>query len=324
MAIATASNIGRGMGGECRKAPVFHPVSPSPNPASVHSSGSSYPAAVASFSIPERFDPLRGPLDRVRDADPLLMSAAIAYNAFFALVPLAIAAVGALSLFGGSEEEVESLQQFVTDVFPPEVTQFIFEIIEEASDIVGDGQGPVIVISLLVAIYAGSRGIYAVQKALRQIQDVEEDRPYWRVRGLGFLFTLGAGVALVAGYVILLFGQFFESLLQRYGLNVGLLSDLSAGVLVAWVILLLWAIYQWGPPTPFQRAFIASVVATGIITLMTWAAAYLIPTFGLGSDTLAVLGAVGIVLIWLYALGFVVIVVPAFISPTEAVIRGSP
>lgn len=279
---------------------------------------------MASFSIPERFDPLRGPLDRVKDADPLLMSAAIAYNAFFALVPLAIAAVGALSLFGTSEEDVESLYQFVTDVFPPEVAQFIFEIIEEASDIVGDGQGPVIAISLLVAIYAGSRGIYAVQKALRQIQDVDEDRPYWRVRGLGFLFTLGAGIALVAGYVILLFGQFFESLLQRYGLDVGLLSDLSAGVLVAWVILLLWAIYQWGPPTPFPRAFIASVVATGIISLMTWAAAYLIPTFGPGSDTLAVLGAVGIVLIWLYALGFVVIVVPALISPTEAIIRGSP
>jgi membrane protein len=278
---------------------------------------------VASLSIPERFDPLRGPLDRVKDADPLLMSAAIAYNAFFALVPLTIAAVGALSLLGRSEEEVESLQQFLTDVFPPEVAQFIFEIFEEARDIVGDGQGPVIVISLLVAIYAGSRGIYAVQKALRQIQDVDEDRPYWRVRGLGILFTLGAGVALVAGYVILLFGQFFASFLRRYGLDVGSLAELSTGVVAAWVMLLLWAIYQWGPPIPFQRAFIGAVVATVIIALMTWAAANLIPTFGLGSDTLAVLGAVGIVLIWLYSLGFVVIVVPALISPTEAIIRGS-
>jgi membrane protein len=278
---------------------------------------------VASLSIPERFDPLRGPLDRVKDADPLLMSAAIAYNAFFALVPLTIAAVGALSLLGRSEEEVESLQQFLTDVFPPEVAQFIFEIFEEARDIVGDGQGPVIVISLLVAIYAGSRGIYAVQKALRQIQDVDEDRPYWRVRGLGILFTLGAGVALVAGYVILLFGQFLASFLRRYGLDVGSLAELSTGVVAAWVMLLLWAIYQWGPPIPFQRAFIGAVVATVIIALMTWAAANLIPTFGLGSDTLAVLGAVGIVLIWLYSLGFVVIVVPALISPTEAIIRGS-
>jgi membrane protein len=278
---------------------------------------------VASLSIPKRFDPLRGPLDRVKDADPLLMSAAIAYNAFFALVPLAIAAVGALSLLGRSEEEVESIHQFLTDVFPPEVALFLGEILDEAGDVVGDWQGPLIVISLLVAIYAGSRGIYAVQKALRQIQDVEEDRPYWRVRGLGILFTLGAGVALVAGYVILLFGQFFASFLRRYGLDVGLLTELSAAVLAAWVMLLLWAIYQWGPPIPFPRAFIGAMVATMVIALMTGAAAYFIPTFGLGSDTLATLGAVGIVLIWLYALGFVVIVVPAFIAPSEAIIRGS-
>ena len=75
------------------------------------------------------------------------------------------------------------------------------------------------------------------------------------------------------------------------------------------------------PPVPFERALISAAVATAIIALMTAAAAYFIPTFG--SNTLAALGAVGVVLIWLYALGFVVIVVPALISPTEVIIRGS-
>jgi uncharacterized BrkB/YihY/UPF0761 family membrane protein len=53
---------------------------------------------------------------------------------------------------------------------------------------------------------------------------------------------------------------------------------------------------------------------------MTWAAATFIPR--LGSNTLAVLGVVGVVLIWLYALAMVIIVVPAFTAPAEAVIRG--
>lgn len=276
---------------------------------------------MASFSISERFDPLRGPLDRVKDADPLLMAAAIAYNFFFALVPLAIAAVSALSLLGRSEDGLENLEAFLIDVFPPEVARFIAGILEEAGELVGDSQGPVIVISLLVALYAGSRGIYAVQKALRQIQDVSEDRPYWRVRGLGILFTLGAGVALVGGYAILLLGQFFATFLGRYGLDLGSLTGLSTGVLGVWVMLLLWAIYRWGPPIPFRRSFIAALTSTVIIVFMTWAAALFIPKFG--SNTLAVLGVVGIILIWLYALGFVVIVVPAFIAPSEAIIRGS-
>ena len=283
--------------------------------------GSSYPPGVASFSIPARLDPLRGPLDRIKDADPLLMSAAIAYNFFFALVPLAAAAAGALALVGRSEEGLDNMDQFLTDVFPQEMALFIGDLLDDARDVVGDLHGPVIVVSLLVALYAGSRGIYAVQKALRQIQRVSEDRPYWRVRGLGILFTLGAGIALVAGYVIVLFGQFFAGLLERYGLDLGSMTGLSAGVLAGWVVALLWAIYQLGPPVPFERALISAAVATAIIALMTAAAAYFIPTFG--SNTLAALGAVGVVLIWLYALGFVVIVVPALISPTEAIIRGS-
>ena len=260
------------------------------------------------------------PVDRVRAADPLLMSAAIAYNFFFALVPLAIAAVAALALFGRSQEGFENLGTFLVETFPPEVAAFIGDILEEASAYVGDWQGPVIVISVLVALYAGSRGIYAVQKALRQIQGVREDRPYWHVRGLGVLFTLGAGVALVGGYVILLFSQFFAQILERYGLEFGSLTGLSTGVLGAWVVLLLWAIYRWGPPAPFDRSFFAALIAMAIIAVMTLLAAVFIPTFG--STTLAALGSVGVILVWLYAVGFVVIVVPGFVGPTEAIIRG--
>ncbi len=275
---------------------------------------------VGSFTLPKRLRPLQSPLDRVKAADPLLMAAAIAYNAFFALVPLAIAAVVAVSMLGGSGESLARLEDFLDDVFPPEVATFVGDILEEASELVGDWQGPVIAISLLVALYSGSRGIYAVQKALRQIQGVEEDRPYWHARGLGILFTLGAGVALVGGYLILLFGQFFADLLERYGLSLGSMTGLSTGMLIAWVMLFLWAIYRWGTPVPFPRSFLSALAATVIIVLMTWLAAFFIPS--LGSNTLAVLGTVGIVLIWLFALGFVVVVVPAFAAPAEAVIRG--
>ena len=87
------------------------------------------------------------------------------------------------------------------------------------------------------------------------------------------------------------------------------------------VLALLWALYRLGPPVPFERYLSSAAIATAIIVVMTGVAALLIPAFG--SNTLAALGAVGVVLIWLYALGFVVIVVPAFISPAEAIIRGT-
>jgi len=266
---------------------------------------------------------LQSPVDRIRAADPLLMSAAIAYNFFFALVPLAIAAVAWLSSIGRSEEGVARLEEFLREALPSDVAGFVIELVQEAEGIVGDSQGLVIVISLLIALYAGSRGIYAVQKAIRQIERVHEERPWWKVRGLGIMFTLGAGVALIGGYIVVLFGGFIMQLLDRWGIGVGSVSGLSITVLALWLALVLYAIYRWGPPVPIRRPLVAAVVATVILGLMTWLAAYFVPSVGGKSNTLSALGAVGVVLIWLYAIGFVVITVPALTKPTEAVIRGT-
>ncbi len=276
---------------------------------------------MASFQIPARFDPLRSPLDRIRAADPLLMAAAIAYNFFFALVPLAIAAVAALSSVGRTEEGLANIEELLKDAFPEEVAVFIIPLIEEAQNIVGDSQGPVVAVALLVALYSGSRGIYTVQKALRQIERVGEERPWWKVRSLGILFTFGAGVALVGGYFVVLFGGALMEALARVGLDVGSITGLTVGVLFAWVVLLLFSIYRWGPPVPMDRPLVAAALAASIIGLMTWAAAYFVPSFG--GTTLAALGAVGIVLVWLFSLGYVVIVVPALTKPAELVIRGN-
>ncbi len=276
---------------------------------------------MALFPIPARFDPLRSPLDHIRAADPLLMAAAIAYNFFFALVPLAIAAVAALSSVGRSEEGLANVEDVLEDAFPQEVADFIISLIREAQNIVGDSQGPVVAVALLVALYSGSRGIYAVQKAMRQMERVDEERPWWKVRGLGILFTVGAGIALVGGYVIVLFGGALMEVLARVGLDVGSITGLTIGVLFAWVVILLFAIYRWGPPVPIERPLVAAVLAAIIIGLMTWAAAYFVPSFG--GTTLAALGAVGIVLLWLFALGYVVIVVPTLTRPAELVIRGN-
>lgn len=250
------------------------------------------------------------------------MSAAIAYNFFFALVPLALAAVAWLSTFAASEESIAELERFLREALPPEVAAYVIRLVGEAEAIVGSWEGPIIVVSLLVALYAGSRGIYAVQKAIRQIEHLEESRPWWRVRGLGVLFTIGAGIALVAGYVVILFSGMVVDLLGEAGIDVDVLRWLSAGVLAVWLVFLLFSIYRWGPPRPVRRPLAASVIAAVILAAMTWLAALLSPALDGTSATLATLGTVGVVLVWLYAIGFVVITVPALTAPAEAVIRG--
>ena len=255
------------------------------------------------------------------DADPFLMSAAIAYNAFFALVPLAFAAVAALSVFGADVDTTTEVEKMIINGFPEEVGNFIIAVITEAQDAVGDLGTTVLIVSLLIALWSGSRAIYAVQKALRLMQHAEEHRPYWKTRGLGILFTLGAGVALVVGYVIVIFGGWLAAALQHFGLNVGSVTWIAGVVLFGWVIAVLYAIYEWGTPDQIRRPFSSAIVATSVLLIATLGAAAILPE--LSGGTVAALGSVGIVLIWAYVIGLVVIVSPAVVAAVEAVARGS-
>ncbi len=255
------------------------------------------------------------------DADPFLMSAAIAYNAFFALVPLAFAAVAGLSMLEAGDDAIVRIQNMVAEGLPDEVGAFMVEVFQEAEQAAFGLGTAVLVISLLVALWSGSRAIYAVQKSLRLIERTEEHRPYWKTRGLGILFTLGAGLALILGYVLVIFGAWLIQALEHFGIPVGSVTGTTGAVLFGWVTAVLYAIYEWGTPSHIRRPFISAVVATAILTITTVGAALILPD--LGGGTVAALGSVGIVLAWSYVIGLIVIVVPAFVPSIEDVVRGT-
>jgi membrane protein len=273
------------------------------------------------ISLPPRLDPLVAALKRIMAADPFLMAAAIAYNSIFALVPLSFAVVGGLSMVGSGADGLDKIEQTVTSEFPQQVADFILPILQEASSAIG-GMGPVVlVVSLLVALWSGSRAIYAVQKSLRLIETTAESRSYFVTRGLGILFTFGAGVALLASYVAVIFGDWVTDTLDRFGITVGSMGWITVGVFVGWVVIVLAAIYRWGTPTPLRMSFTSAVVAALTLSLTTWLAIILVPTFG--GSTLDSLGTIGVVLVWSYAIGLIIISVPARVPSIVDVVRGT-
>lgn len=271
-------------------------------------------------SLPPRLDPLVAAVRQMMTADPYLMSAAIAYNSIFAFVPLAFAAVAAISMLGGDPAGLESVRNTLAANFPAEVSEFFDPILEGAEGEVGDMGPLVLAVSLLVALWSGSRAIYAVQKALRIIEDVDETRPYWVTRGLGILFTVGAAVALALSYFAVIVGNSLTAELAQVGIDLGSAAWISVGAILAWVVALLYSIYRWGMPTPSRMSFTSAVVAATILATTTWLAAILLPKFG--SSTVAAFGSVGVILVWSYTLGLITISVPALVPSIVDVARG--
>ena len=271
-------------------------------------------------SLPPRLDPLVAAIERIATADPFLMSAAIAYNAIFALVPLVFSAVAAVSMIGGDPDGLQSVEQTLATEFPADVAEFLIPILEDAEGAIGSMGPLVLVVSLLVALWSGSRAIYAVQKALRMIENMEETRPYLVTRGLGILFTVGAGIALALSYFAVILGNALTDRLAQLGLQFDTAAWISIGAILVWVVGVLYAIYHWGLPEPIRMSALSALVATVILAVATWLAAILIPTFGGGA--LAAFGSVGVVLVWSYTLGIIIISVPAVVPSIVDVARG--
>jgi len=269
------------------------------------------------------FAALRPSVERIRRADPFLMAAAIAYNGFLAIVPLIIAMVTALSFFGNTAERLEGAREALLELLPEDIADLVIDLIDETSTSLGDSQAMVIVIALLVALYAGSRAIYAIVKSLRLMEGELDERGWAVVRGLGVVFTILAGIALIAGQLVMFLSEAVAAGFERF-LGVGVVEELVQGLgfplVMLWTTAVLGMIYRFGPPKPAPRPWWSALVAAVLSAISSTLFGLLLPYFG--GTTIGLLGAVGVALIWLYMLGFIVITVPDLVDGTMIVARG--
>ncbi len=246
----------------------------------------------------------------LRQVDPALMAAAVAFNAFLALVPTAIALLALVGIVGRSDDVLATTKDTLAAYVPADVADFLLSVVEDAEQAVSAQQGAVvIVVSILVALYAGSRGVFAMQKALRRLEGIGEDRSRPLVRLIGIGLTIGGAVTFVLATLALLVGsQVVEFFVDLTG--IGLLDTLwtwaSAPLAVIALYAFLWALYRWGPPRPLPVTWAAALAATVAAVLASSALGWYLGAVGVTSGY-AVLGTFALTLLWLYVLAYAVL-----------------
>jgi membrane protein len=252
-------------------------------------------------------------MPRIRRADPLLMGAAIAYNSLFALVPLAVAFAAILSFSPRTSDVLSELYALVERTLPEGLSSFLIDILQQSTSWVGSQRGWILAVSLLIALWSGSRAVYAVQKALRAVEGDVEDRGYIRSRGVGIVVTIGATIGILVAYASFTLGsRVFRELTDRVGTGTSFgVRLLLFAIAVVWVWFLLWAIYRWGPPRPMRNA---SVVAAAVAALLVLGSFIALNFYPANSSAVAMFGAIGVFLIWLYYIGIVIVAAPTVFS----------
>lgn len=241
---------------------------------------------------------------------PAVLASAVAFNLFFALVPTLVALLSMASLLGRSEETIEQAAATFEGVLPGSVVDFILGdegLLPEVAAYLDTSTWWVVAATLLVAVFSGARGSLTVVRALVQIEEVEESRPWWKVRLVGMALTMGFAVMILVGSIVLVAGG---SIVEALDADLPWLDAAALiGIPVAGLMVLgfLEVLYRMGPPIPLPGSGLAAVLATvGILATsmaMRWG-------FGVLPQpaSLALLGGVAILLLWLYLVSWVMLV----------------
>jgi len=248
--------------------------------------------------------------------DDLFGSAAeLGYWFLFALFPTLVSASAMIGLAARhGAQNYDRLLRFAALLLPPSAYGFIYQTFNE---ITTASNGKKLTFGLVVALWAASAGFSAIQDAMNTVYRIRETRPYWKVRGAAVLIGTLLSLLITAILAVLLATSFFARLTLLHVAHRALAH--SAALLVratgwlaaiALLALLFALIYYWAPDLKQRRwRWLSPGAAIGIVGWLLASAglrAYL-HFFNTYTETYGSLGAVIVLLTWLYLSGFMLL-----------------
>ncbi|KXK05643.1 MAG: putative tRNA-processing ribonuclease BN [Nitrospira sp. OLB3] len=169
-------------------------------------------------------------------------AAQLAYYFLLALFPALLFLTAFMGLFPLTETLPE-LMQYLRTVLPADALSLLERYLE---NVVQGSGGDILSLGLLGTLWASSSGVTAIMEALNVVYGAEETRPYWKVRLIAILLTVG-----LAGFIIL------SITLILYGARIGeWIADIVG---LGWLFLLTWNVLQW-PVTVLLMLFALAII----------------------------------------------------------------
>jgi membrane protein len=236
--------------------------------------------------------------------DALGLAAQLAFYLILALFPFILVLVSLMGTFG-TERFASTILEYFQQVTP----QQVYEIIETYTGpyISGDRPAPgLFSLGLVIALWSASGAFAALIAALNKAYDVEETRPFWKVRGIALLMTLGLSVMILISVLLLVLGPGIGSFIAGFfGLSSAFELVWSIArwpVALSLMVLAVALIYYFAPDAgqPFRW-----ITPGGFIGVTLWVLASLgfrlyLSYFNSYDETYGTIGAFIVLLLYLY------------------------
>lgn len=233
------------------------------------------------------------------------LAAALTYYAVLSIFPALIALVSVLGLVGQAEKSVQTVLDVLRPLVTPSTLNYVEPFVTGLAE--SQGAGLTVALGLVGALWSASGYVGAFSRAMNRIYEIREGRPFWKLRPIMLLITLGALVLSAAALVILVVsGPIAEAIGDVIGL--GALAVTVWGY-AKWPVLLLVmvmvvALLYYATPNIKQPKFkwisVGAAFAIGVWLLASLLFAVYVANFSNYDKTYGSLGGVIVGLLWLW------------------------
>jgi membrane protein len=248
------------------------------------------------------------------DTDQLgTRSAALSYYFILALFPMLLFLVSLVGVFAGHGSHFrDTILGAVGRLAPGSASDLIHRVVNQT---LKSGSGIKVAAGIVGALWAASGGIGAIIVSLNVIYRTSETRPWWKQKLTVIGLTLAlAGLIIVALVLVLYGGKLGEAVADQVGLGsaFGLAWKILAWpVAFAAMFLSYSLVYYFGPNLELRRWYwVTPGAAVGVALWLLASVGFRIYLrfFNTYTATYGSLGAVIILLLWLYITGFAILV----------------
>ena len=232
-------------------------------------------------------------------------AAALTYYAVLAIFPAALALTSVLGLVGEADRAVQT----ILDVLQPLVSDSTLEAVEPVLTGMTQSQtaGLTFVVGLLGALWSASGYVGAFGRAMNRIYEIDEGRPFWKLRPLQVVITMMA--IILSGLVLMMLvvsGPLAESIGDIVGLGS---AAVTAWSILKWpvlgvVVMLVVALLYYSTPNVKQPKFkwisVGAAIAIVIWVLASVAFAFYVANFSSYDKTYGSIAGVIVALLWLW------------------------
>lgn len=240
-------------------------------------------------------------------------AAKLSYYFLLALFPLLLFLTSLLGYFAQAGTELrENLLNLLGMMVPGSASDLLHSTVHE---ITKDSSGGKLSFGILATLWAASNGMAAISETLNVAYELEERRPWWKTRLIAIGLTIALALLIISALTLVLFGgKIAEAIAASFGLGDAFTlawKILQWPAVLAFVLLAFGIIYYFAPDLRnprWQWVSPGSVVGVILWLLVSFGFRFYLHFFDSYSATYGSLGAVIILMLWLYLTGAAVLI----------------